>query len=280
MMQVLERFNLSKTGKPDSGEDIVFVGEHFAAVIDGVTSAASFGSPGGAPVTSGRAAAELIRDAMALLPREVSATEAFPRLDAAIRDFYSREGILAEAERDRTRRCGAVVIVYSVHRRQLWRVGDCQALVDGRDWPGGKQVDALLSELRAFFLETELRRGKTVEELLARDTGRELIRDLLLRQQEFQNAGGASRYDYQVMDGFFRSPAEVEVLDLPPGTRELALASDGYPVLRPSLAETEAELARVIREDPLCFRLFRSTKGVYPGNVSFDDRSYLKIRPA
>ena len=61
--------------------------------------------------------------------------------------------------------------------------------------------------------------------------------------------------------------------------------SVGYPVPEPerlpsdghlcsfSLKDTEQALALVLKDDLLCFRLFKSTKGVYKGNLSFDDRS-------
>ena len=66
-------------------------------------------------------------------------------------------------------------------------------------------------------------------------------------------------------------------MNIPPETQVVVLASDGYPYLLPSLLETENALASVIKEDPLCFRRFKSVKGVGPGNISFDDRAYLKF---
>lgn len=273
-MRIVERLNISKKGRAEEGEDIIFVSDDFAAVIDGATSVAG-GNP--ADVPAGRKAAELIRDELKRLPREADAAESIRRLDSAIGEFYTRTGRLEDARRNYAYRCGASVIIYSDFHRQLWRVGDCKALIGTEEWEGGKLVDHLLSELRSCYLESELRRGKTIENLLAHDTAREYLREMLVRQMEFQNAAEPSVFNFEVVDGFFRDPAAIERFDLPAGTGSVVLASDGYPVLRPTLAGTEDELLRILRDDPLCFRKFKTTKGVYSGNTSFDDRSYLKI---
>ena len=55
------------------------------------------------------------------------------------------------------------------------------------------------------------------------------------------------------------------------------LASDGYPVLKGTLAESERELERIINNDPLCIDLYKATKGVMQGYKSFDDRTYIRI---
>jgi hypothetical protein len=53
--------------------------------------------------------------------------------------------------------------------------------------------------------------------------------------------------------------------------------SDGYPVIGPTLAESESTLARLIGLDPWCVKELAGTKGVLEGQVSFDDRAYLRI---
>lgn len=64
---------------------------------------------------------------------------------------------------------------------------------------------------------------------------------------------------------------------VPTGCTTITLVSDGYPVLLPTLASTEAELRRVLHEDPLLHTLHKSTKGHTSGNDSFDDRTYLQV---
>jgi glycerophosphoryl diester phosphodiesterase len=55
------------------------------------------------------------------------------------------------------------------------------------------------------------------------------------------------------------------------------LASDGYPELFDTLQETEEHLQKIIQEDPLCYKLQSLTKAVYPGQCSYDDRSYIRF---
>ena len=58
----------------------------------------------------------------------------------------------------------------------------------------------------------------------------------------------------------------------------VVLASDGYPLLRPTLQQSEQDLDRLLKEDPQCCRLYESTKGLKPGNKSFDDRTYVRFQ--
>jgi hypothetical protein len=69
----------------------------------------------------------------------------------------------------------------------------------------------------------------------------------------------------------------VHVLTLPEDWARLVLASDGYPALGGDLDQTEALLARRLREDPLMIDEPPATKGVRPGQESFDDRTWLEI---
>jgi len=276
-MQVIESFIESKTGNPECCEDAMFINEHFAAVIDGATSKAKM-LPSG--VTTGKKAAELIKASFPTIPTDAGPAEVMEALNQGIFDFYVEEGMLDTAHDEPETRLSAAVIVYSAYHRKIFSVGDGAALIDGTPVTRVKNVDRITAEARAFFLETEIRKGKTVSQLLDDDTGREFIFELLKRQCLFQNAPVASPYTYYVIDGFFSSDSNAGRIDLypvPHAARELVLSSDGYPRLLPTLAETEAELSRIIAEDPLCFRSFKSTKGVYKGNVSFDDRTYIRI---
>ena len=68
-----------------------------------------------------------------------------------------------------------------------------------------------------------------------------------------------------------------------PGTRIVTashcvvLASDGYPILLPTLHESEEALAQHLTDDPQNITDFIATKGLVEGNVSFDDRAYIKL---
>ncbi len=78
------------------------------------------------------------------------------------------------------------------------------------------------------------------------------------------------------MNGFPIHPGHVIILPVPPHS-QIVLASDGYPALKETLAESEAALRELIKNDPLCFRENMGTKGLVKGNDSFDDRTYIRF---
>lgn len=274
-MELIEQYLNSKTGDLATCEDAIFVNEHFAAVIDGVTSKSErlWGGK-----TSGQVAARLVVETLPHLGPTVSALEAFAAINQAFRDLYESVGLAAEVEKNPVERCATCVLVYSRYHHQIWSVGDSQALVDGQLFCRSKASDDLLANVRAFYLETELLLGKTIADLQENDTGREFITPLLKRDRLFQNNPAYPEYGAWVMDGFFDPAQGVQVIEVPKKARELILASDGYPEVFPTLVQTEKRLAEILDRDPLLFREFKSTKGLQKGQVSFDDRSYLRLR--
>ena len=85
-------------------------------------------------------------------------------------------------------------------------------------------------------------------------------------------------YQFWVLDGFPVSDKGIKIYNIPRQTRQMVLASDGYPDLFPTLQETEMALSRIIEKDPLLMDYHKSTKGVRPGAESFDDhRTYVLI---
>lgn len=55
------------------------------------------------------------------------------------------------------------------------------------------------------------------------------------------------------------------------------LASDGYPILKATLQESEESLARHLADDPQNIKEYVATKGLVEGNLSFDDRAYVRL---
>ncbi len=181
-------------------------------------------------------------------------------------------------QKDPSQRVTAALIVLSIPRRELWFVGDCQCMVDDRLIQNTKPVDDITAQARAMFLETKLQKGATIEALRQNDTGRAFILPLLKQQQLFQNNPAAGPYCYAVIDGFFVPDEGIRIEPVPPATQTLILASDGYPLLKESLEASEHELHHILEEDPLLFRLYKSTSGVQIGAASYDDRAYIKLR--
>ena len=273
-MKVIEKFILGKAPDQTKCEDGIFVDENFVAVVDGATSKSNFSHEG---KSSGRKAMEIILKAMESLPKDIKGGQAMLLLNEKIKSWYEETGFLQSMKISASERCTAAVTVYSRYCREIWQLGDCPAMIDGRVIGNEKYVDELFSNLRAFYLESELLEGKSPEELKKNDVGREMVLSFIKRQSKFQNVGSKNVFKYEIIDGFFSDIEAVKIIPVPDGTKEIVLASDGYPVLYSNLEESENKLREILQKDPLLFREFKSTKGLIPGNNSFDDRAFVRI---
>ena len=273
---ILETYIQSKTGNLEDCEDRIHISAHFIAVIDGATSKTDDRWD---HQTSGQKAAEIVDATLSRMPRQVNSRQAADRLTAAIRAFYQRHQFESQLVANPERRITASVVIVSLFQRQIWSIGDCQFMLGERGFTVSKKVDEVAEVARAFILESEIiAQQRTIAELMAHDPGRDFIQPVLERQYCFQNHAHGSPFDYAAVDGFPIPPGGVVVEPIPDDVNHVVLASDGYPVLRPNLAESEQRLAELLQRDPLLFREYKSTKGLMPGHVSFDDRAYVKIQ--
>lgn len=273
-MEVIERFSESKTGDPSDMEDLILTTEHFAAVIDGATSKTSFKLE---DRTTGQLAAQLVGRAIKGFSPDIRAATAVRTVTEQINQFYRARNLEEKLENSPAYRAIATAAIYSRHRREVWFVGDCQALVDDRKHIRAKRrVDKTLAQVRALATRLHLAEGKDPEGLQRGDPGREFIIPLLRRQSLLQNHP-SDPFSYLCFDGFEIPLKKVRKLSLPDDVDQLVLATDGYPKLFPTLEETEEYLHEAIQQDPLCIGPLMGTKGLKPDNKSFDDRAYLRI---
>ena len=145
--------------------------------------------------------------------------------------------------------------------------------IDAETWNTPKRIDQITSDFRAAFLAAT--GGGYHDDPSCADPGREAILPLLSAQVSLANVPG--EFGYGVLNGTPVPPEFIEVVQLSEAAREVVLASDGYPSLPATLAEAEAELAHLLVLDPSCVGSLRSTKGLVPGMLSFDDRSWIRI---
>ena len=269
MIKIKEKFLCGKRQDQDLCEDGIFIGEHFVAVVDGVTSKGTLRWQG--DMTSGRFAKETILRTLADMPADVSCDAFFDILDKALGDA-ARAAHPDAGLSDLPRAC---IVAYSVFHRQVWMAGDCAFMIGRTRFTNAKKIDEVLSDLRAAVIEAALANGATVADIAENDVGREMITPFFATQFAFENAAD-SPFGYSVLNGRGVAHELIVRHDVPAGAA-VVLASDGYPVLCATLAESEAKLAALIKEDPLCFRANRTTKGILPGNCSFDDRSFVKF---
>ena len=289
IMKIIESSIIGKKS-PEACEDGMVVTDDFIAVIDGSTSKTpKHLNP---DMKNGRYAMMLISE---YIQEELKA-------DASVDDFcqgvtayiynkvYEKLGVEERLKEHPEERLTASAILYSRTRNEVWMVGDCQAIIDGKLYENGKPYEQEIARKRVELIEQGLSPAearKQIEPLL--------IEAMLSGQNQ----------TYTVIDGFpiYREGVKVvsvsdscSVQDSVPASdsvpcsdsvsasgtffvssTEIVLASDGYPFLEPTLAASEAALAEQIANDPQNIHSFIATKGIVEGNKSFDDRTYIRF---
>ena len=210
------------------------------------------------------------------LEKTTSLSQAIDIFTKSMSDYYTINSLLENVKNNPLNRLTASIVIYSSYYNQIWMIGDCQCMVDNKLHTNNKLIDKLLSETRAFYITKELIAGKTIDYLREFDTGREFILPLLISQSSFQNIRFDSEYSYCVVDGFPINISQVKVIETK-NSKSIILASDGYPKLFNTLNETETYLSYILENDPLCYNLYKSTKGKNINMISFDDRAYLRL---
>lgn len=269
MISIIEKSMISKNPDSRKCEDGLYISDDFIAVIDGVTAKGEWKWNG---MTSGCYAKERLLKEFPNLAADISAEDAIRQLNACLTGAYGDK--IEQIKANPKEQLQACVIIYSVAKQQIWNFGDCQCIINGQIHAHEKRVDVIMSEMRALFLELEFLSGKTVAELEAHDTGRDVIKPILERQAMLANS--PSRYGFDNLNGFDLCLDRIRIYQINDGD-QIVLASDGYPSLRPTLASSEKILQKTLEEDPLCCREYKSTKGYQPNNRSFDDRTYIRF---
>lgn len=267
VLKILEQYIQGKENNPDTCEDGVYIGEDIIAVLDGVTAKSTYLWNG---VSSGCYGKNVIIDFLKKQPLIDSPEKFFMDADRQLKEVIDKNQNDIQTE-DYPR---VSIILYNDRCHEIWSYGDCQCRINDKVYSYEKEIDRLNAEMRAFYLEYCLLQGRTLEELACSDPGRKEIGDNLLRQLAFENKAG--KFGYPVLNGHGIEAAMIKRYSVKPGD-QIVLASDGYPKLKKTLKESEDALKEILENDPICFREFRSTKGVRTGNISFDDRTYCRI---
>ena len=276
-MKVIES-KIEGKKSPESCEDGLVVTADFIAVIDGSTSKTPHHlSP---DMKNGRYAMVLISEYIQHELKPESTVEDFCEgvTSSIYNKVYRQQGIEEQMQAHPEERLTASAILYSKAKNEVWMVGDCQAIIDGKLYENNKPFEDIVARRRVELI----RQGFTPQE------ARKTIEPLLIQAMlEGQNK------TYTVIDGFpiyqkgmkvvsLNAPqknVETDVADsLPLPTKEIVLASDGYPFLKPTLTESEEALAHLLAYDPQCTHEFIATKGIVVGNKSFDDRTYIRFQ--
>lgn len=272
MAKIIEQFLQGKSPDPALCEDKIVVTNDFIAVIDGATSREGFKLEG---MSNGAFAAHVLADGIASLPADITGKQAVLTLTDLVR---TRTDAAAKAEgralTDIWSYPAAALLVYSKQRREIWRVADSTFVVDGVPTYKTFLQEKAWSDVRKTIIHAKLARGATLAELQANDPTWDVLTGMIAECKIFANNTGL--YSYGVFNGAPIPDEHIEIYAVP-NAREIVFASDGYPEVFTTLAESEDALNKLITADPLMYQIIPQVKGVKTGNFSFDDRSYIRF---
>ncbi|MBR1484992.1 MAG: hypothetical protein IJ612_04800 [Prevotella sp.] len=271
-MQIIEQSIIAKS--PDrASEDGIVVTSDYIAVIDGSTSKAS--RRYSLRSSNGRYAMLLVSSYLSHAPKDLTCHQFCLGVTRHLRRRYTglrarMQGIDLQQLADHPEeRLTASAVVFSRLRREIWMVGDCQCLVGGMLYDNPKPQEAAVAQRRADIIAAS---PLPHDHFLQHDTAREAVLPMLIESMKLQNRG------YAVIDGFPIPEQHVRIITLDFQSWEIVLASDGYPWLCPTLAESEQRLSQQRERDPLNIGDFKATKGFMQGQDSFDDRTYIRFK--
>lgn len=269
-MTIIEQSIVGKKNQQEC-EDGIAVNDRFAAIIDGSTSKTPLKIS--EKTSNGRYCMELIRQFICDMPSDISlegfCSEITKLIQARYRELHAD---LERLKKNPIERLTASAIIFSDYYKQIWMIGDCQCMVGNAYYDNPKPQEKVLAEKRARYLHSVIKNDDDINDMQTVDKGRKYILNDLIESCNGQNI------TYAVIDGFDIPLDKIRVINVEDEKQDIVLASDGYPVLKPTLDDSEKALSAQLTSDPLCINAFKATKGLMKGNKSFDDRSYIRLK--
>jgi len=167
-MKVIESNIIGKKSQ-EACEDGIVVTDDFIAVIDGSTSKTpKHLSP---DMKNGRYAMVLISDYIKQeLKAEATVDDFCQGVTGYIYDkVYQPLGVAEQMRQHPEERLTASAIIYSRARQEIWMVGDCQAMVDGKLYENNKPFEQEIAEKRVSLIKqgvTPAEARRAIEPLL------------------------------------------------------------------------------------------------------------------
>ena len=154
----------------DKNDDSIYIGKDYAAVIDGVSHKSTIKTPNGEIKI-----AEII-------------TKAIEKIDgttyAEILDFnefvkYVNRYIANYLEKhnmpEKIGEMEATGVIYSKHKNQIWLVGDCRAIYDGKIVKNPLKIDDVVIDIRVQLVKALMEAGFSEQELEENDISKQII---------------------------------------------------------------------------------------------------------
>ncbi len=267
-IRIIEKFAHGKIADNSYTEDRLVIGDNIFGVIDGSRG-------------PGYMKTDMIQTA---LDAAVNIICAFEKKSHTLnpRDLIDElTNVLAHTKQDHQlsdlRYTGGFhLALFHSAKREMWRVGDCQFRFAERTYTNELEVESIGARQRAVFINAMMMRGMTVEEIMVSDAYAASFSTFFAPLLDFAN-----RVDhplgYGVINGISVPDLFIEVTPIPQEIDEIILSSDGYPILLDNLTLTEQALSGILSRDPLCIGENCTSKGMMPGQCSFDDRTFLRL---
>lgn len=276
-LKCVSKYDVSvKENAAELCEDAVYIGKKLAAVIDGTTSKATSKRR----KSGGVLASEVLQAGLKeydLNNNNPYDTEMLEQLNKKMKRLYKRNIPSSKAS----------VIIFNYESGNIISYGDCGYKINGapafffkkkidEENAGirSAEIERRIEELTAEGVERDIAEQKIISKLQKDDFGRERIKTALIENEKLANSDFPD--GYPALDGGILNKALIKTVNAG-NAISIVLASDGYPQLFDTLAQSERELKRLLKTDPLCFRENKGTKGMYENNISYDDRSYLRF---
>ena len=209
---------------------------------------------------NGRYCMLLISQFIKGMQRDISLNQFCKEITNEIQSIYKHTpGGIIDYEFHPEKRLCASCIIYSKYQKEIWMIGDCQCMVNGVYYDNYKPDEEGIAKKRVDLI----RQGYS-----ANSARQMIVPELIKSMTEGQN-----KY-YSVIDGFNIFMPGIKKIK---ASGEIIMASDGYPFLKRTLADSEKLLQTHLHNDPQNINEYIATKGLVDGNVSFDDRSYIRF---
>lgn len=148
-MTITEHFICGKHTAADCEDGIVITND-FAAVIDGSTSKTPKRLD--PSMKNGRFAMLLISEYIKQMPTDYTMNNFCRGITLRIAEEYAKRGIAEDMAKHPEERLTASAIIYSNSRKEVWMVGDCQAIIDGTYYDNSKPYEQEIAMQRATLI--------------------------------------------------------------------------------------------------------------------------------
>lgn len=157
----------------EANDDNIYIGENYVAVIDGVSHKSSV-TVNGKQIKIADIIVEAIQKADTTpYAKTLEFDEMVKWINLYIKTYLERNGLSSEVGK-----MEATAAIYSKQNNQIWLVGDCRAIYDGKIISNPLKVDELYINLRTAIIKALLSEKLcSIEDLLKKDIAKEIIQD-------------------------------------------------------------------------------------------------------